>query len=669
MGPASDVYSLGATLYCLLTGKAAFATGDVAEVLQQVQKGDFSPPRVVDTRVAPALQAICLKAMALTLQDRYASAQDLAEDLEHWLADEPVEAYPEPRRVRLARWARRHKPLVAGAAGLLLTTVVALSLGLVLLGQANSEIQGQRDQAQTNFIQAQQEHGQAIAHLYRSLVGEARAVRVARNSGYRGEAWKLLEQAINLETPDKDAGRLRLEAAACLGDFVGLEPTTWEHPAGARFAGVSLDPDGTLLALIMGSTSGGGGDRILLRDVATGRQVASLRAAGNYFTSVSFSADGRRLFAGSTRGAIRVWEAGADGTWVSGKSLRVPLQLGSFLTPSPVFPFFLTQCQFPQVYRLAASPDGRLLAGSFYALRSSGRIELPVWDLKNQLSAAGFQISEKQPASLVTLISPSFSSRGDVLATGYSGLGGDDEVLVWDTATRRLKVRLKLDLGQLNSIRFSPDDKCLACACTGGVVIYDMADYQRRLFVRGDYPYMVAFSPDSRLLAIPAWQFGTIRLWDVITNREVAVLRDPGWTRHIFFTPDGKRLITASSSAVRIWDLAGAAEKSRLSGHIGGVSGLAFSPNGKLLASAGKDETVRLWDAATGKVVRELRGFTGPPQNVSFSPDGRFLTTTEYEWGGVKVWDVQTGLIWPRPLLIWVAVTTPRVLALMASGS
>ncbi|HEX8199814.1 MAG TPA: tetratricopeptide repeat-containing protein kinase family protein, partial [Isosphaeraceae bacterium] len=151
IGPASDIYSLGATLYALLTGREPFPDRDSATVLRKVQRGEFPPPRRIDPRVPPALEAVCLKAMTLRPEDRYGSARALAEEIEHWLGDEPVAAYREPWPARQARWGRRHRPLVAASAALLVTAVVGLSLGTVLLTQANARTEAQRRLADENF--------------------------------------------------------------------------------------------------------------------------------------------------------------------------------------------------------------------------------------------------------------------------------------------------------------------------------------------------------------------------------------------------------------------------------------------------------------------------------------------------------------------------------------
>src|SRR5262249_26222414 len=103
LGPASDVYSLGATLHCLLTGKPPFE-GDVGEVLRKVGQGEFPRPREVDPAIDPGLEAVCLKAMATNSDDRYASCRALADDVERWMADEPAVAWREPLSRRAWRW-------------------------------------------------------------------------------------------------------------------------------------------------------------------------------------------------------------------------------------------------------------------------------------------------------------------------------------------------------------------------------------------------------------------------------------------------------------------------------------------------------------------------------------------------------------------------------------
>lgn len=103
IGPASDIYSLGATLYCIVTGKAPFGDGDLDDILARLRRGEIDPPRQVNPRVPAALEAIVFKAMAVRTADRYPSAHALAEDVDRWLADEPVAARREPFKERARR--------------------------------------------------------------------------------------------------------------------------------------------------------------------------------------------------------------------------------------------------------------------------------------------------------------------------------------------------------------------------------------------------------------------------------------------------------------------------------------------------------------------------------------------------------------------------------------
>jgi formylglycine-generating enzyme required for sulfatase activity/tRNA A-37 threonylcarbamoyl transferase component Bud32 len=134
LSPRSDVYSLGATLYAILTGGSPFSENNLAALLQKVEKGEFTPPRKIHLWIDPALEAICLKAMALRPDDRYATVRALIEDLSRWMADEPVAAWKEPLRRRLARWARRHRPLAASAAVAAVFTVLAGAYGFYRAG-------------------------------------------------------------------------------------------------------------------------------------------------------------------------------------------------------------------------------------------------------------------------------------------------------------------------------------------------------------------------------------------------------------------------------------------------------------------------------------------------------------------------------------------------------
>jgi serine/threonine-protein kinase len=140
LGPRSDVYSLGATLYCLLTGKPPFEGDDLGAVVRAVGKGDFPAPRKVDPSIDRALEAVCLKAMAVVAEERYATARALADDIERWAADEPVTAWREPITRRARRWARRNRTAVSVAAASVLMAVAGLTAVVAVQNQANAAL-------------------------------------------------------------------------------------------------------------------------------------------------------------------------------------------------------------------------------------------------------------------------------------------------------------------------------------------------------------------------------------------------------------------------------------------------------------------------------------------------------------------------------------------------
>jgi tRNA A-37 threonylcarbamoyl transferase component Bud32 len=133
VGPASDIYSLGATLYHVLVGQAPFGAGLAGEVVLQVQRGEFARPRQVKATVPRALEAICLKAMALQAEERYATALEVAADVEHWLADEPVGACREALWTRVRRWLVRNRLLVLAGTGAVVATTAGLAVSAELI--------------------------------------------------------------------------------------------------------------------------------------------------------------------------------------------------------------------------------------------------------------------------------------------------------------------------------------------------------------------------------------------------------------------------------------------------------------------------------------------------------------------------------------------------------
>ncbi len=292
LGAASDVYSLGATLYHVLTGRPPFGGADVGVVLSAVQSGAFKKPREVNPQIAKSLEAICLKAMARQPHERYESARALAEDIERHLADEPTHARPDTIGQRIQRWTRRHRGFTgAAAAGLLLVAAVS-AFAFFAVSAERDEARTQRDRAVASEEQAKQSAEEAVAARALAEQQEARAARVAYNS--------TLSEAGRLLGTDPMMARSLLEnedrCPSALRDFLWH---AMHHQTVREERSVPLErpnsfvmaysPRGDLLAL------GGVTNEVELRDAESGKINAILQSGMDEVVELHFSMDGKNL--------------------------------------------------------------------------------------------------------------------------------------------------------------------------------------------------------------------------------------------------------------------------------------------------------------------------------------------------------------------------------------
>jgi serine/threonine-protein kinase len=204
LGPRSDVYSLGATLYCLLTGTAPVAEGDAGAMLRSVQRGDVPKPRAIDKSIDRSLEAVCLKAMALKPEDRYATPRLLAEDIEHWIADQPVTAHREPWTTRARRWVGRHKTKVVAATVALVLVMIGLAGLLVVRERTNRELQValDREKAANDLADKRLKLAQSAVEAFYTGASEDVVLKQPQLSDLRA---KLLKTALKFYQEWQDA--------------------------------------------------------------------------------------------------------------------------------------------------------------------------------------------------------------------------------------------------------------------------------------------------------------------------------------------------------------------------------------------------------------------------------------------------------------------------------
>ncbi len=579
----SDIYGLGAILYETLTGRPPH--GEAAHLAKS--RGPVRRPRALAASIPRSLEAICLKSLAPDQADRYQEVAAMTRDLELYLADEPVSVLRESWPARLARYARRHRNLMATGGLVGLSVLLALAGILAVVVKSNRDLGLAQAETAAALVEAED-------HLYLQRLVTAHQEFMENHNVVQAEA------LLDLCPPSRRQWEWHFVKGLCDRD----QPGVLRGHQG-RVQSVAVSPDDRLAASVDDEGT------VIVWDI----EQAERRWRGSHQPAASclaFAPDGRQLVTGGRdadgRGNVKIWDV------ASGELLRQHVVHGRAVTA------------------LAFAPDGRRLA-------TAGADEtVTVWD------AATGQLERTLRGHAGAVLAVAFAPDSGRLASG----GQDTVVRTWDLDTGDPVREFAGHTAPVTAVAFNMANGQLASASQDSTIRLwpsDAMDGVRVLTGHREAVECLAFSDDGRKLASAGFD-ASIRVWDLERPDTARVLRGhESHIRGVAMRADAGLLFSAADDfTVRLWDI----ERSPAATFAGQM--VAFSPTGRRFATAdvtsGRRSVVRLWEPESHQ--ERLRLATDARvTGLVYSQDGRHLATAETN-GAIAIRDAYDGTVVER---------------------